>query len=523
MIIAPRSTQAGFAARFAALTASFLVLQLGSLPIVLSQNLWVFKDRGNFLNLDYLLERGLRLGVDAYYSYGLLPVLLQHWLFVLFGRGYWPLLGANVAYSVAAAAAWVLLADSSARPWFWTLAVIALSPIVLWVNPNFPYCLVILSMLFGLALVLRGRPDLALAAASVGCFSVPSLSLVFAALLSVAVTMRWWSNQPRSFVALARAFAPGVLAYGGLALLLAAVFGVPSLLATATPFNGMRLYRAAHYGLFSSGLPFLHPDGAGLRCYIEGRATWFVASSLLLFALGLHAVLRMLITRRASPAAIAVMLCAAVQAVFVFAAYGVPDQHVIFDPIMVAGVLISLFALPPRGARSAMLAGFVLLGMLGTVGQARETRWAWENERPEAGRFTSLYDRPDWRAAWSHILDLATENRLLLLSYSTGAHHYFPPIQSAAVWVLQVGQLFPADHERVMAQLQDATIVVQDLRSLTDYADQDAPIQAALGAFCLAEATPQFLVWRRDPPPGTACLDRLHLAAAGQPESHSAP
>src|SRR4051812_32930856 len=68
---------------FGIMLAVFLGLNAVSWPILLSFRLWVLQDRSSFLNLSYLLDEGRILGVDTYYSYGLLPVLLQEVLFRL--------------------------------------------------------------------------------------------------------------------------------------------------------------------------------------------------------------------------------------------------------------------------------------------------------------------------------------------------------------------------------------------------------------------------------------------------------
>ena len=52
------------AARFVIFLGAFAAIYLLSWPIVFSLDLWILKDRGSFLNLDYLLDRHLRLGVD---------------------------------------------------------------------------------------------------------------------------------------------------------------------------------------------------------------------------------------------------------------------------------------------------------------------------------------------------------------------------------------------------------------------------------------------------------------------------
>ena len=87
---------------FPLIAMAFLALELLSWPILFSFDLWVLYDRGSLLNLDYLWSDGLRPGVDTYYSYGLLPVALQHLAFV-FGRGYWPIIACNAVAMAAIA------------------------------------------------------------------------------------------------------------------------------------------------------------------------------------------------------------------------------------------------------------------------------------------------------------------------------------------------------------------------------------------------------------------------------------
>jgi hypothetical protein len=92
------------ATRFFFILTEFLFIYAVSWPIVFSLDLWVFKDRGSLLNLDYLLEKHFRLGVDTYYAYGLLPILVQHLLFAAFGRGHWPMVGCAVVALILVAA-----------------------------------------------------------------------------------------------------------------------------------------------------------------------------------------------------------------------------------------------------------------------------------------------------------------------------------------------------------------------------------------------------------------------------------
>jgi hypothetical protein len=140
-----------------------------------------------------------------------------------------------VYYAVMAGFLTFLLARlSHERIWFF--AVIALVPILLWVNPNFPYCLVIFSMSFALLLVLEGRSDLA--------------------------------------------FVPGSFAFLLLAGLLTAVFGWRSVLATMLPLQGAQFYKEKHFDFLVSGMEFLHPAGTGIPHFIFSRAAWWTASSI---------------------------------------------------------------------------------------------------------------------------------------------------------------------------------------------------------------------------------------------------
>jgi len=163
--VALQSIQANFVTFFGVFTAIYLV----SWPIVFSLDLWILKDRGSFLNLDYLLDKHLRLGVDTFYSYGLLPVAIQHWLFVLFGRGYWPLLGCAVATMTLMAVFCAFFLRGLPSEPMWLVAMLAMSRILNPVNPNLPYSIVQLSLLFALLFVLLGRMDVSLAIAAVGC------------------------------------------------------------------------------------------------------------------------------------------------------------------------------------------------------------------------------------------------------------------------------------------------------------------------------------------------------------------
>jgi hypothetical protein len=504
--------------------AVFLLIFVLSWPGVLSLDLWVLKDRGNFLYLDHLLDQGLRLGVDTYYSYGLLPVLFQHLLFGIFGRSHWPLLGFTVLYVVAMAGCWALIFARIPKPalaWprrlsgetLWLLIFVGLSLTLFWVNPILPYAFVQLSMMFALLFALRGRLDIALAVSAVGCLSVPSMSLVLSAALCLFILAQWRTEGAHTVGRLVGLLAPGALTYGGLIVILIAVYGWRSLLATALPFQGMEFYEAAHFGLFTSGKEFWAPAGAGITYFLGTRAGWWIVANLMLFGLGAFAVALMARAHALRPAYVAVALCAVVEAVFVFHAYGSASEHTVFDPLLAAGALIGLAALPLGALRSPLIVLFAGLGILGQAGQIRDTALLWLHTRPSVAS-AGFYAKPEWSAEWSKILAASRNHKVLALSYGTGIHHFFPTIETADVWFLQRGQVFAADKARLMTKLRGADIAVEELTSPTGIIDDDPDIQRELAAMCMTSRTSFFVTWWRHPPADTRCLTPARRAAA---------
>ena len=500
---------------FFAIACTVLALFAVSWPIERSFDLWVFKDRGNLLNLDYLLDRHIQLGTDAYYSYGLLPVLIQRLLFMGFGRGSWPLIMCHFAFALLMATAWWMIVRQLSEPRLWTLVVIVLCPMVIWINPNFPYVLVQLSMMFSLVLALRGKLPAALAVSAVGCWSVPTITLLFSAGFGLLIFLEWRQSRDRSPRDLIRMLAPGTLTYLLLGLVIAAEFGWRSMLSTALPFQGMAFYRAVHYGMFTSlrlflfpgPLPFITGSGSILRYYLCDHVTWWLVGTLLLFGFGIHAAIGMVRQRRLIPGAgLVTLICAATHLIFIVFAYGTPGQHTIYDPILAAGVVIGLSTMTSIRLRNIFMGLFVLLAAFGSLNQFGYTRWLWRSTHPSEDT-ANFYTHDDFRLEWSQIVNLSKTKHVFLLSYGTGMHHYYPTIDTADSWTVQLGQVFNADKERVLAKMRKADIVVEDMTGPMTLFDTDDDIKRQLSSMCLVEIKTYFIVWSKTPPagPGGEC------------------
>ncbi len=333
---------------------------------------------------------------------------------------------------------------------------------------------------------------------------------------------RWGSVRPARLPA--RALAPGVCTYLLLAGALAAFFGPRSLLATALPVTGMKLYRASGFGALTTLIEFLHPKGAGLKYYITGRATWWMVGTLMLVGLGSLAAKNIVRQRRMDRRNAFVAIAATIQLAFALAAYGSSSQHVIYDPVLAAGVLVGLASLESVRLRVGGLAVFALLGVLGHWSQAGSTLWEWRTTRP-AAETSGLYAATSWREQWLRILDLSSTHRLLLLSYGTGVHHYFPTVRSPEAWFLLPGVLLPADKRRLLAQLDDAEVVVEDRNGPTMFVDSDEEVQRRLAPMCLSNVTDAFRIWWRSPADGIECLEssRISTESAFPLGSHRSP
>ncbi len=470
-----------------------------------SLDLWVFKDRGSLLNLDLMLDQHLQLGVDTFYAYGLLPVLIQRVLFQAFGRGSWALIGCHLLALPLMAGAWTLIIRELRQPLLWAALVIVLTPIVVWVNPNFPYLLVQLSMMYALAFALRGNLRVALAISAIGCWSVPTVTLLFSAALLAAVCMAWRASPDPSLRSLVSLLAPGALAYGGLGLLLAGYFGWRSMLATALPLQGMAFYKSVHYGMFTSLKIFLHPGPAPfwrwspLRYYVCDRASWWILGSLLLFGFATTALVRAIKDREPLRGAdLVVVLCAFVHLSFILLAYGNPTQHVIYDFLIAIGVVLGLAGLQTGNFRNGLLGAFALVSLLSHLNQVGLMNWLWHSTSPSAD-VADFYAHDDFKKDWSEVLALSATQNLYLLSYGTGMQNYFPTVQVAPIWTVQIGEVFDSDKARLLDKLRGADIVVEDLTGPMTLFDMDTDIKRELSAMCLMSKGKYFITWSKKP------------------------
>jgi hypothetical protein len=280
---------------------------------------------------------------------------------------------------------------------------------------------------------------------------------------------------------------------------MSAFFGFRSMAASAIPTNGVRFYRSTGWFGMDACLQFLHPSGYHLKYYLAyyifSPVTWFVFSAVVLARSAVKSISEIVRQRKVEPANLFLALSFIVLFVFFFFVFGGRGQQEIYQPILVAAALVAISRLssPTRGR---VLIVFLAMGILGETGQAYKTFKAWRTTRTEPNSF-GLYVDPVFAMELSQIVDRSKTSNVLMLSYATGEHFYYPTLQSPDLWFLQPGLMFKSDRQRVLSQIDHADIVVVDLTRFHFFQDYDSDVRPRLAAMCLVSTTDNFRIYRR--------------------------
>jgi hypothetical protein len=468
-------------------------------PTVFSFISFAFRDQGSFCWMETLVASNLRPGVDVAYSYGLLPLLLQHLLSRIAGQGYWVSIGIGVAYLAGMALFWALFWHKLGRAPEILAALVLLSPFAVMFLPVPPYALVQLGMMFSLLFLLEGRLASALTASIVAWLAVPSLPIVLTVVVSAWIVGNWGGVHARNS-ALVKRLSAGAAAALGLGVVLAAVYGWEPLFATLLPTNGAALYKELDYGVLGQGWNYLHPTGVRLGYYLGSGIGWWLFATLLLTVLALRVGVGGMLGRKVSRLDAFVLSCWVLQAVFIALAFGDGNQTVYYYPVLICGVVAGVQALRLRLVRILVLAGLVGPGLLATSVQMRVWVDAWRRCHRSAAT-AYLYAPDTLRAEWEPIVEKAKASRVLVLSSGNGVHEMFPKIEAPYSWFLLP---FLKDGERraLLEQIGTADLVVEPLAGITVFIDQDPDVQAALKRFSTRRSSRWFRIFE-DPCSGS--------------------
>ena len=469
------------------------------LPSELDFRNFAFRDLGSFQHVDRLIGLGLRPGVDFGFTYGLLPVLLQHLYFAVFGAGHGTTFGLLVIYLLGMLTFWILLCREIGPSLANFAVLLGLSSLTIFLDPWPPtpaHAFMQLSLAFSLYFVLKRRLSLALFIAALGALTIPSLPITLTGLIALTITWEWGRTPGRTVRGLATQFVPAVVGYAGTVLLMTAFFGWQAVLQSLIPFAGARLYRAMHFGIFEQGRYFLHPPHAHLSYYLLTTAGIWLLCSALLVVFGCVNALRMARAGRLMGQPLFVVICCALHLVFVFVAYGNRLSYVYYSFLLAAGVLAGVSGLSNRRLRIALSSLLLCLGLLSQLAGVWEGRESWKSESrsPETA---FLYAPNDFQPEWKSVLSITKNHRVFLLAYGMGVDSYYPEIGTAQSWFLLPGLVLPREDSYVLEQIRSSDVVVEELE-VTLYIDQNKEWQAALGEFPVKVSGRYFRIWTKD-------------------------
>jgi hypothetical protein len=265
-----------------------IALQLLHLPETLSFSAFAFGEPGANLSAVSMIRHGLRPNVDFGNPYGLLGLLFPDLWFRIAGLtpvAYWAGIFVIELAMCAILAEFIVTAE---LPGLSILLLFVSFPIFIWINYfNFAHAIEALCLMAAVVAHMKGRYDVALAAAAAAVLARPALGYVYGFTLLCIVMLKMFRAHSLKLSVLVLPTCTTVC----LALVLAWRFGVTSLMRTVLPITGVVNYRALGYGFFKQGMAFWLPSPFTFRFYLGVPGLWLlVAASLLL--LGPLAVLR---------------------------------------------------------------------------------------------------------------------------------------------------------------------------------------------------------------------------------------
>jgi hypothetical protein len=479
-------------------TAALSFVFLGELwylwPSVFNIENFGFLDVGSSLTVDVFLGRHLRPAIDFGYIYGLLPVLVQHVLATLFGRGPWIIIGLGIAYLFASAFVWALIWNRLGASIAFLTAVIFLSPYLIMHCPPPAHGFNQLSLMLVLLSLLQGRLVRALVFSVIGWLSMPSLPLVAIVLISFWIAVIWWKQPHRRIRGLMKQFLPATAVYVVLLVVLAAIFGFESVRQTLLPFNGAAHYRANGYGILGQGLTYLYPPGVRVTYYLGTEVGWWLLSTVILAALAVWSVFVACTKKDLSFRVVFIVSCFVLHVAFILLAFGNGFQKLYYYPILIAGVLAGLWEYCRLTARTVILVGLVGISLLG---QYSSLRFYWKDRHfyERSDNTASFYASPSFASEWQQIVRLGVNKKLVILSFGNGIGEYFPAVETPdSIFLLPVYLTEPAKR-KLLEEILHADIVVEKIGD-TEYVDGDSEFQKALAHFRHKEVQKNFIVWQ---------------------------
>lgn len=426
-------------------------------------------DGGAALRADEIIAMGQRPGVDFFYYYGPLPLLVSRAFFGIFGRSPFALFALVGLIGVGFAGGLASIVESFKPTRLGTLLVAVASVHTITVLVP-THALEAAMLIWAVAMRVRGRRPAAFVFAICGIFAKLSMGTVLLAgliALTVFDAIRERSKQPlRSLFAIP---ATSLVLFVACSLFL----GPASVIACFDPRLGAALYTVGDMGFLREGRNFWHPAGHSLGWYLGGMpGPWLVANALLI-VLGARAVVvlgRGVLRGAARDASAArdetyAIACIANLA-FVTAFFGPSMNVCYYSWLPVVGVAPLLanarYGAGPNGTRHGWLAlsAFLLLSTKATIAQGAGVL---REPRVKVGKTTMPADESaDLKKSLS-IAHATGKGVATVVARAANFALVDPSLRQGRYWMMQVGMRYtPSITELLnLAHSSDAIFVSQ--------------------------------------------------------------
>lgn len=446
-----------------------LAIAVLRIPHDLDLFMFAFGDRGSWLVVQYLTAHGYRPTIDFGFPYGLLPIM--------FGRAWFGLFGLTpVAFSTAmmtggVAMAWGMARFASAMRLSRVgqmLMIIALPVAIQSSLPSLSHLIEAVLLCLALGEHSHGNRGAALALTTAACFAKAALGYLYGFLLIALIVADCWrgaqagAKARMDWIALRRALMPAAVTGALLLAIIGSVYGVRPLTASLLPLNGMKIYKALHFGFFTPwSRTFWDLRGVSIGNYFATVAPFWMGSTVWLAIAGLWAGWRLWSsTGEDEPSRNRneiIFCCAVLQTLFVLRFFGPPLSWTYYPYILVMGVAASSVL----NSGTAMVA--VALTVVAFVAQVVSVSVAaakWKISAPSPVT-AGLWADADQRAEWSTVSHLIAGHRTVAVGVAGCVSILFPDFEKPIGAYLVRDEATPSEVERTIERIKTADLVVR--------------------------------------------------------------
>jgi len=490
MGVGPREQRVWQAICFAIL-AAWCVVQY---PRDMNFEWYAFGDQGSNFAVTSLVNQGLRPAVDFGYQYGLLGLSIGRWWFRLLGESPWSYYAACQVFNVAILAGVLRFAAAmrfDRASWALIAATIpfAFQPLF----PSFVHGLERMFLVWALAAHTKQQRPFALALLVAACLAKPALGYFYGLVLLIEIALDIWRKEESFWLPFGKACLPAIATTCGLGLWLSMEFGMESLLRTLLPLSGAASYRTMNFGFFGEGRNFWNPPGARLGYYLGTPAGFWILSSLLVFAIGLVALVRPF----KAPCREILVTIALLHLAFISLMFGHAYNWTQYAVLLPMG----LASFPVRRRPVQLLLGcLALAAVLGLRSQLTASLRTWKSFEYRAELGGAWIDRDEW-VELSQLLELAP-TEVVEIGHTGGGDRLktvgFKMAPPVGFWYLP-GLALPEEVARKERQIREAQALLICIAAENEF-EHYPEFKQALEGFHLRFTGKRYKLMLRNPP-----------------------